>query len=77
MGDSPAGLLFGLMLIVAVDWWIFSATGRRSGALLAALVAGSSMLIEYSTVSRGYTMVAVAFVVLLEVGRRLLVEPSF
>jgi len=71
-------LIFGLLLIVAVDWWIFSATGRRNGALLAAaLVAGSSMLIEYSTVSRGYTMVAVAFVVLLEVGRRLLVEPSF
>jgi hypothetical protein len=71
-------LIFGLMLIVAVDWWVFSATGRRSGALLAAaLVAGSSMLIEYSTVARGYTMVAVAFVMLLEVGRRLLDEPSF
>ncbi|HEU4895022.1 MAG TPA: hypothetical protein VFT85_04215 [Acidimicrobiia bacterium] len=71
-------LLFGLLLIVAVHWWIFSATGRRNGALFAAaLVAGSSMLIEYSTVSRGYTMVAVAFVVLMELGRRLLVEASF
>jgi len=71
-------LIFGLALIVAVDWWIFSATGRRSGALFAAaLVAGSSMLIEYSTVARGYTMVAVAFVVLLEISRRLLQEPTF
>jgi hypothetical protein len=71
-------LIFGLALIVAVDWWVFSATGRRSGALLAAaFVAGSSMMIEYSTLARGYTMVAVAFVVLLEISRRLLGEPTF
>ncbi|HUG08776.1 MAG TPA: hypothetical protein VMP13_07780 [Acidimicrobiia bacterium] len=71
-------LLFGLALIVAVDWWVFSSTSRRSAALFAsALVAGSSMLIEYSIVARGYTMVAAAFIVLLELGRRLLREPSF
>jgi len=71
-------LVFGLGLIVAVHWWISSATGRRSAGLLAAaLVAGSSMLIEYSTVARGYTMVAVGFVVLMEIGRRLLDRPSF
>lgn len=71
-------LLFGLGLIVAVDWWIFSATGSRIGALFAAaLTAGSSLLIEYSTVARGYTIVAVAFVVLMELSRRLLLEPNF
>lgn len=69
--------LFGLGLIIAVDWWISSATGRRAAGLLAAaFVAGSSMLIEYSTTARGYTMVGVAFVVLLEISRRLLQGPS-
>jgi hypothetical protein len=70
-------LMFGLGLIVAVHWWISSATGRGSAGLwAAALVAGSSMLIQYSTVARGYTMVAVGFVVLMEIGRRLLDRPS-
>lgn len=65
--------LFGIGLIIAVDWWISSATGRRTAGLLAAaFVAGSSMLIEYSTLARGYSMLAVAFVVLLELSRRLL-----
>jgi hypothetical protein len=70
-------LLFGLGLIIAVDWWITSATGKRAAGLLAAaFVAGSSMLIEYSTTARGYTMVCVAFVVLLELSRRLFQRPS-
>jgi hypothetical protein len=70
-------LLFGLGLIVAVDWWIFSATGKRAAGLLAAaLVAGSSLVIEYSTIARGYTMVAVGFVVLMEISRRLLSNPT-
>lgn len=70
-------LLFGLALIVVVDWWVFSATGSRAAALFAtALVAGSSLLIEYSTIARGYTMVAVGFVVLMEMSRRLLEKPS-
>jgi hypothetical protein len=69
--------LFGVGLIIAVDWWIASATGKRAAGLLAAaFVAGSSMLIEYSTIARGYTMVAVGYVVLLEIGRRLLQAPS-
>jgi hypothetical protein len=69
--------LFALGLIVAVDWWISSATRRRSAGLFAAaFVAGSSLIIEYSTSARGYTMVAVAFVVLMEVSRRLLSHPS-
>lgn len=69
-------LLFGVGLIVAVYWWISSAANRRAGFLAAALVAGSSMMIEYSTISRGYTMVAVAFVVLMELSRRLLLQPT-
>ena len=70
-------LLFGLALIVVVDWWVSSATGSRTAGLLAsALVAGSSLLIEYSTIARGYTMVAVGFVVLMEISRRLLEKPS-
>lgn len=70
-------LLFGVALIVAVDWWIYSATNKRAAGLLAAaFVAGSSMLIEYSTVARGYSMVAIAFVALLELSRRLLQRPS-
>jgi hypothetical protein len=69
--------LFGLGLIVAVDWWISSATGRRTAGLLAAaLVAGSSLVIEYSTIARGYTMVAVGFVVLMEISRRLIENPT-
>lgn len=70
-------LLFGIGLIVAVDWWITSAAGRRdAGLLAAAFVAGSSLLIEYSVVARGYAMVAAAFVVLIELSRRLLLQPS-
>lgn len=71
-------LLFGLALIVAVDWWIYSATRDRGAALLASsLVAGSSIMIEYSTTARGYTMVFVGAVVLFEISRRLLRRPTF
>lgn len=70
-------LLFGLGLIVATDWWISSSTSnQRAGLLAAGLVAGSSVMIEYATLARGYTMVAVGFVVLMEMGRRLLEEPT-
>ena len=66
--------VFGVLLIVATYWWISSAVNRRAGLIAAALVAGSSLMIEYSTFARGYMIQAVAFVVLMEMGRRLLEE---
>lgn len=68
--------LFGIVLIGVTYWWIASAANRAAGLVAAALVAGSSMLIEYSTFARGYTMQAVAFVVLIELSRRLLDQSS-
>lgn len=69
-------LVAGIVLIVAVYWWISSAASPKAGLLAAAMTAGSSMMIEYSTIARGYMMVAVAFVVLMELSRRLLNRPS-
>jgi hypothetical protein len=68
--------LFGVLLIVVTYWWIASAVNQRAGLIAAALVAGSSLLIEYSTFARGYMIQAVAFVILMEMGRRLLAEAS-
>ncbi len=68
--------LAGVALIGVVYWWVSSTAGRRAGYVAAALVAGSSVLIEYSTIARGYTMIAVAFVALLEISRRLLIRDT-
>lgn len=69
-------LISGVSLIVAVYWWISSAASPKAGLLAAALTAGSSMMIEYSTIARGYMILTVAFVVLMELSRRLLRRPS-
>lgn len=67
---------FGIGLIVAVYWWMRSAADRNTAIVSAALVAGSSLLIEYSVFARGYTLIAVAFVLLMELSRRMLDRPS-
>lgn len=64
--------VFGVLLVIAVHWWISSAVGEEAALMAAALTAGSFFLIEYSTIARGYTMVATGFVVLLELSRRIL-----
>lgn len=69
-------LVLGIALIVVVYWWIASAASRAAGLVAAALMAGSSMMIEYSTMARGYMMQAVAFVVLMEISRRLLEQST-
>lgn len=65
-------LVFGVALIPLTFWWMSNAANREAGMLATAFVAGSSMMIEYSTIARGYMMLAVAFVVLMELSRRLL-----
>ena len=45
--------------------------GRHAGLIAAGLVAASSVLIEYSTNARGYTLVALLFVLMLALGTRL------
>lgn len=68
----PAAL-FGVALVITVDWWVTSAHGKQAGVVAAALTAGAYYLVLYSTIARGYTMLAVAYVVLLELSRRILV----
>jgi hypothetical protein len=77
LGGAPWAIripsfVFGVLLVIAVHWWISSAVSEEAALMAAALTAGSFFLIEYSTIARGYTMVATGFVVLLELSRRIL-----
>lgn len=78
-GPSPWAIrmpsfVFGVVLVIAVHWWISSAVSEEAALMAAALTTGSFFLIQYSTIARGYTMLAVAFVVLLELSRRIIVH---
>ncbi|MCA1644081.1 MAG: glycosyltransferase family 39 protein [Chloroflexi bacterium] len=54
------------VLLVPATYWFTRLLYRRRAAFLAALLVGvSSYLVEYSTNSRGYTLQAVCFVVML------------
>jgi hypothetical protein len=65
-------LLAGLALIPAAYAVARALYGRTAALLTAALVASSSTLIEYSTNARGYTLVALATLVALLAGTRVL-----
>lgn len=72
-GDAPwairlPALLAGVLLVPATYLAGRLLYGRDSPLLAAALVATSSVLIEYSTNARGYTAVALIFVMLLALG---------
>ena len=68
LGSDPwalrlPALIAGVLLVPATYWLGRLLWGSRAGLLAAALVAGSSFLVEYSTNSRGYTLQALCFVV--------------
>jgi hypothetical protein len=72
-GDHPwairlPALLAGVLLVPATYLAARLLYGRNSAILGAALVATSSALIEYSTNARGYTMVALIFILLVALG---------
>lgn len=67
-------LVFGVGVIVGLYWWIARAVDPDAGLVAAGLAAGSFYLVQYSTIARGYTMMALAYVVLAEVSRRLVVD---
>ena len=58
-------LVAGVLLVPATYVAARALYGRHAALLAAALVASSSVLIEYSTNARGYTLVALLFVLLL------------
>jgi hypothetical protein len=66
-GDAPEAirlpaLLAGLMMMPATYLFARVLYGRGAALLATALVAGSSILVEYSTNARGYTLVTLALV---------------
>jgi hypothetical protein len=61
-------LLAGLFLVPATYAAAGSLYGNRSALLAAALVASSSMLIEYSTNARGYEIVCLLFMIMILAG---------
>ena len=68
LGSDPwalrlPALIAGVLLVPATYGLARLLWGSRAGLLAAALVAGSSFLVEYSTNSRGYTLQALCFVV--------------
>ncbi len=72
-GDSPPAirlpaLFFGLLTMPLAFLVAAKAYNRSAGLLAAALVAGSSIMIEYSSNGRGYTAIDVAFLMLLLLG---------
>jgi len=67
LGSAPwairlPALLAGVLLVPATYLAARAVYDRRVGLVAAALVAGSSKLIEYSTNARGYTLLALLFV---------------
>jgi hypothetical protein len=81
LGDAPwavrlPAFLAGLLLVPAVYAAARALFDRPTALLSAALVAGSSALIEYSTNARGYTLVALCFLLLIRLGSSLLQRPN-
>jgi uncharacterized membrane protein len=81
LGNDPwalrvPALFFGILLVAAVFCFARVFYGRWPALLSAALVAGSSVLIEYSTNARGYTLLATLFLLLLVVAQRLFRQPE-
>ena len=75
-GDAPwavrlPALIAGAALVIAIYVLGRRLYGRTAGLLAAALVAGSSTLVEYSTNARGYTIVALLTVLMFLAASRL------
>lgn len=64
--------LSGVLLIPLTYWFAKSFASANAGLLAAALVASSSVLIEYSTNARGYTLVCCATLLLMIAAARAL-----
>ncbi len=83
VGESPAELrvpafVFGILLIPAVGLLCFQLGGGRGGALAAmGLAAASTTLVEYSVNARGYSLVALAAVLLACLSIRLRGSPGW
>jgi hypothetical protein len=80
-GDEPWAIrlpafLAGILLVPATYLAGRLLYGRAAALLAAGLVAASSVLVEYSTNARGYTLVALAFALLLALGARLPATPA-
>jgi dolichyl-phosphate-mannose-protein mannosyltransferase len=65
-------LVAGILLVPATYVAGRALYGRHAGLVGAGLVAASSLLVEYSTNARGYTLLALCFGLLLALGTRLL-----
>jgi 4-amino-4-deoxy-L-arabinose transferase-like glycosyltransferase len=82
-GDSPQVLrspafICGLLLLPATGWFCWELCGSWAAALVAmALAASSTALIEYSVNARGYSLVALAAVVMGGLGVRLRARPGW
>ena len=64
-------LVAGVLLVPATYVAARALYGRDAALVAAGLVAGSSVLVEYSTNARGYTLAALVFVLLLALATRL------
>jgi hypothetical protein len=80
LGDAPwavrlPAFLAGLFVIPATYAAARALYDRPTALFSAALTAGSSILIEYSTNARGYTMITLFFLLLVRLGCSLLGQP--
>lgn len=80
LGDAPwvlrlPALLAGVLLIPATYVVTARLYGRAAALLAAALVAGSSLLVEYSANARGYGLMTLGFLLAVACASRLLGTP--
>ncbi|MDX2162303.1 MAG: glycosyltransferase family 39 protein [bacterium] len=76
MGESPAAIrlpafIAGLLIIPALYIVAAGFYGERAALMAAALAAVSLSLIEFSVNARGYTLITLAFIILLGLAKRL------
>ena len=81
LGDRPWAIRLpaftaGLALVPAAYVAGRTLYGRVAGLSAAALVAGASPLVEYSANARGYSLVALGFLIMLPIGRYAVVRCS-
>jgi hypothetical protein len=80
LGDAPwvlrlPALVAGVLLIPATYLVTARLYGRTAAPLAAALVAGSSLMVEYSANARGYGLMTLGFLVAVACASRLVVAP--
>ncbi|HEX8430419.1 MAG TPA: glycosyltransferase family 39 protein [Longimicrobium sp.] len=80
-GNQPwalrlAALIAGVMVVPAAYLAARMLYNRNAGLIAAGLAAGSSILIEYSTNARGYTLITLIFLLLLALAAHLMESPS-